>query len=417
MGLLRYLVDAIEEAGIDDAHLVPVSIVYDHLEEVAAMTAESRGAVKHAEGLSWLIGYARQLGRPAGRIQVRFGETLDISTRLAAHGDAKNPRLALAKLAFDICTRMNHATPLTRSGMVTLAMLGLDGRSLTALEVCEVLEPFLRYARARSLPGTAETDALVTPAGLRPTLAALVERGVVECFSGGPEPVYAISRDNELVAAFYRNTVIHWFVNRAITELALVRAAEEGTAHDSTDVAWTEAFRVRDALKFEFFFADQDGFRAEMREELALIDPTWTSSGPVTLREVGGALVRSGGLVAHRVLRSFLEAYHVAAERLAELPGHAAADRATLIDDCLGLGEQMRRRRQITSGEAVSKELFASAAKLADNRGLLDRGTGADRATFAAEFRDLVRRVHVLAEFDRSALRAPEPALAAGSST
>jgi glycerol-3-phosphate O-acyltransferase len=416
MGLLRYLVDAIQDAGIEDVRLVPVSIVYDHLDEVAEMTAESRGAVKSAEGLRWLVGYARRLNRPAGRVQVRFGEPLDIAQRLAAHGAADDPRLALAKLSFDICTRINHVTPLTRPGLVTLAMLGLDGRSLTAPEVCQVLEPFQRYARARSLPGAEETEILTTRAGIQPTLARCVEHGIVDRFSGGMEPVYAIGRENELVAAFYRNTVIHWFVNRAITELALVRAAEGDSGRDSIEVAWSEAFRVRDALKFEFFFADHDGFRAEMRDELALIDPSWTSTGAVTLRELGVALVQSGGLVAHRVLRSFLEAYHVVAERLETLPAAEPVDRAALINDCLGLGEQMRRRYQITSGEAVSKELFSTAVKLADNRGLLDAGTGTERAVFAAELRDLVRRVHVLAELDHRGPSAAEPVRAVAGS-
>src|SRR3954453_8200822 len=57
LGLLRYLVDAVEESGVQDVHLVPVSITYDQLHEVAEMPAESRGAVKRAEGLGWLLGY------------------------------------------------------------------------------------------------------------------------------------------------------------------------------------------------------------------------------------------------------------------------------------------------------------------------------------------------------------------------
>jgi glycerol-3-phosphate O-acyltransferase len=414
MGLLRYLVDAIQEAGIDDVRIVPVSIVYDQLDEVAEMTAESRGEIKHTEGLRWLVGYASRLNRPSGRIQVRFGETLEISSALAAHGAAEDPRLALAKLAFDICTRINHATPITRSGMATLALLGLDGRSLTAAEVCGVVAPFQRYAHARRLPGAEETASLATPAGIEPTLSTLVENGVVDCYRGGPEPVYAIGRDNELVAAFYRNGVIHLFVNRAIAELALVRAAEDHSGSDSIDLAWGEAFRVRDVLKFEFFFADQAVFRSEMREELALIDPSWTSGGDVTLREVGAALIHSGGLVAHRVLRSFLEAYHVVAECLAAAAVGEPVDREVFTKQCLGLGEQMRRRHQIASGEAVSIELFRSALKLADNRGLLDvesADLAVGRLAFAAELRDLVRRVRVLAELDRSP-EAPEPMLA-----
>jgi glycerol-3-phosphate O-acyltransferase len=410
MGLLRYLVDAIAEAGIDDVRIVPVSIVYDQLEEVAEMAAESRGAVKHAEGLRWLVGYARGLNSPSGRIHVRFGETLEISSALAAHGAAEDPRLALAKLAFDICTRINRATPITRTGLVTLALLGLVGRSLTATEVCAVLEPFQRYARARRLPGSDETEALTSPSRLEPTLSKLIDHGVVGCYRGGPEPVYAIGRDNELVAAFYRNGVIHWFINRAIAELALVRVAEDESGSDPIELAWGEAFRLRDVLKFDFFFADQERFRSEMLEELTLIDPSWAGSS-VPLGDLAPALIKSGGLVAHRVLRSFLEAYHVVAVALVAAPVGEAVDPGPFAQQCLGLGEQMRRRHQIRSGEAVSIELFRSALQLADNRRLLDRENpdlAVGRLAFDAELRDLVRRVRVLAELDQAA-EAPEP--------
>jgi glycerol-3-phosphate O-acyltransferase len=405
MGLLRYLVDAIEEAGISDVHIVPVSIVYDQLEEVAEMTAESRGAVKHAEGLRWLVDYARRQGRPSGRVQVNFGEPFPVSPVLGGYGVADNQRMALSKLAFDVCTRINRVTPVTRTGMVTLAMLGVDGRSLTAAEVCEVLEPLRRYAEARGLPGVEEISELATPSGIEATLRVLLEHGVLTSFGKGREPVYAIGRDNELVAAFYRNTVIHWFVNRSIAELALIRAAEEEPGSDPVEIAWGEAFRLRDVLKFEFFFADRGRFREEMREELALIEPAWPSASELTLAEVGRALADSGALMAHRVLSSFLESYHVVAECLLADPLRTRVDQAAFLTDCLGLGTQLRLQHRITSGEAVSTELFRSALKLAENRALLDPANPdaeVGRTEFADELRELVRRMRVLAGIDRT---------------
>jgi glycerol-3-phosphate O-acyltransferase len=420
MGLLRYLVDAIEDAGIADVRIVPVSIVYDQLEEVAEMTAESRGAVKRAEGLRWLVGYARRQSRHAGRVQVNFGETLAISPALRSYGAAEDPRLALSKLAFEVCTRINRATPVTRTGMVTLAMLGVDGRSLTAGEVCDTLEPLRRYAEARALPGAREVSELATVSGVEATLATLIEHGVVQCFDRGRDPVYAIGRDNELVAAFYRNGVIHWFVNRSIAELALVRAAEEESRFDPVEVAWNQAFRLRDALKFEFFFADRDRFREEMREELALIEPAWQRSSELTLADVGRVLAGSGALMAHRVLTSFLESYHVVAECLLANSARAPTAKAALLTECLALGEQLRLQRRITSGEAVSTELFSSALKLAENRGLLGIGNpalAAGREAFAEELRDLVRRIRVVADLDRAQREndALVPALAGGA--
>jgi glycerol-3-phosphate O-acyltransferase len=403
MGLLRYLVDAIQEAGID-ARIVPVSIVYDQLEEVAEMTSESRGAVKQAEGLRWLVGYARRQNRASGRVQVHFGEPIAALEALERHDTATDSRLALSKLAFEICTKINAATPLTPTGVVTLAMLGVDDRSLTATEVCRVLEPVRRYADARRLPGAEEVSELRTPADIEPTLATLVDHGVVSCYDKGREPVYAIGPENALVAAFYRNTVIHWFVNRSIAELALVHIAERETGVDAGELAWREALRMRDLLKFEFFFADQPRFREEMLEELALIEPAFFTASELTLPEIGRSLAASGALMGPRVLRSFLEAYHLVAECLLERRVDLPADEAAVLADSLALGEQFRLQGRIRGGEAVSTSLFRSALKLADNRGLLEAG-GAElaerRLRFAAELRDLVRRVRVLSQLDR----------------
>jgi glycerol-3-phosphate O-acyltransferase len=420
MGLLRYLVDAIEEAGIDDVHVVPVSIVYDQLEEVAEMTAESRGAVKHAEGLRWLVDYARRQSRPSGRVQVGFGEPLQVSSALRRYGVAEDRRLALSKLAFDVCTRINRSTPVTRTGIVTLAMLGCDGRSLTAGEVCDELEPMRRYAEARSLPGVEDIAELATRSGIEAALTILLEHGVVTCFESGPQPVYSISRHNELVASFYRNAVIHWFVNRSIVELALVGAAEEEPGADQVEVAWSEAFRLRDVLKFEFFFADRDRFRQELRDELALIEPTWHSASDFTLADVGRALADSGVLMAHRVLSSFLESYHVVAECLLRRAVTGGFDEAAFMADCLAFGQQLLLQRRITSGEAVSTEMFRSALKLAENRGLLDSVNpelGPGRAAFAAELRDLVRRIRVLAGITRAQREPASPAMAVTAGT
>jgi glycerol-3-phosphate O-acyltransferase len=173
-------------------------------------------------------------------------------------------------------------------------------------------------------------------------------------------------------------------------------------------------------LKFEFFFADRDHFRDEMREELVLIEPAWHSASELTLAEVGRALADSGALMAHRVLSSFLESYHVVAECLLAHPLRPRFDQAAFLTDCLGFGTQLRLQHRIISGEAVSTELFRSALKLAENRALLDP-TNPDaevgRTEFADELRELVRRMRVLAGIDRAQRDAETlvPAMAAGA--
>jgi glycerol-3-phosphate O-acyltransferase len=401
MGLLNYLAQGVEEAEVDDVMLVPVSIVYDRLNEVVAMTEELRGAAKRPEGLRWLLGYARQQRTAQGRVQVRFGDPVPLRAGLAAAGNEPGERsLALSKVAFEVCTRINRSTPVTPVSLATLALLGVDA-AVTLEQIQRSLRPMVEYVKRRGLPGGESLESLRGTEGVIRVLGTLIEHGVVEQY-GGAETVYRISPERELAAAFYRNVVIHWFVNRAIVELALVAAAES-EGDDPMVVALAEALGLRDLLKFEFFFSDKKEFEAELRDEVALIDPAWRENHGAGLPTLGRTLAASGGMMAGRVLRSFIEAYCIVADRLVA-HGGASVTTDDVVGQCLVVGRQYLLQRRITSAEAVSSELFKTGLRLAANRNLLE-GEPAElevgRATMLAELRDALRRLEILAGWDQ----------------
>ena len=391
-GLLAYLVEAFREGGVDDVQLVPVSIVYDQLYEVGAMAAEERGATKGAESLAWLLGYARAQGRRLGKVRVSIGEPL--SLRAALSEDSRTGprrRNEVEKVAFEVCYRIGRATPITPTSLVTLALLGVEDRALTLAEGRRIVEPLLDYVERRRLPTTGDLRSLES---LRGALEALAKGGVVDAFEEGLEPVYSIGPERHLEAAFYRNGSVHFFVNRAITELVLARAAEEPSER-VFDEAWEEALRLRDLLKFDFFFARKQRYSEEIREELRLIDPDWEKR-PIEADEARALLSSTRLYLAHRVLRPFLEAYQVVADRLAACDPGEPVDEKKLVADCIGLGRQYRLQHRLHSPESISKELFGTALRLAGNRDLLgpgDQGLRERRLAFADEIRKEVRRV------------------------
>jgi glycerol-3-phosphate O-acyltransferase len=276
---------------------------------------------------------------------------------------------------------------------VTLALLGRGDRALALDEVQESLRNLLVYVRRRGLP-TSEELALDTPDGVRRALDGLVETGILAVFTQGPEPVWMIASDEHLAAAYYRNTVAHFIVNGAIAELALLRAAEDGVT-DRRREFWEEVTRLRDVLKFEFFFAEKDVWRGELRQELALHDPAWEErlgEGEDAIRSV---LRKVRPFHAHRILRPFLEAYRVVGDLLERRDPTAPWDEGAFQSECLGLGRQYVLQRRIRSGESVSQVLFSNAIHLAKNQKLVEPGPDvADaRRRFAAEIREALRRV------------------------
>ncbi len=99
------------------------------------------------------------------------------------------------------------------------------------------------------------------------------------------------------------------------------------------------------------------------------------------------------------MLRPFLDAYLVVADRLADR-GDGPIDEADLLADSLAVGQQWALQRRVASEESISLELFRTALALARHKGLLEggEGVGAAREAFAAELRDTVRRVKVIGE-------------------
>ena len=86
--------------------------------------------------------------------------------------------------------------------------------------------------------------------------------------------------------------------------------------------------------------------------------------------------------VAHLVLRPFVDAYLVAADRLAAA-GDSAVAEADVLEEALQVGQQWELERRIASAESVSLELYKTALRLAAHRDLLagDDAVGMDDAS------------------------------------
>lgn len=406
-GILKYLTDTVQaqEEGDDapDVQVVPMSVVYDQLHEVSLMTQEARGASKTPEDWRWLVRFARLQRNRLGRAYLTVGEPFSLRQRMEElAGEGVTGHQAVERVALDISHRLNRATPVTVTAIVSLALLGAD-RAMTMDEVLDTVEPLAAYIEARRWPVAGAAD-LRDRATVRRALAELARSGVLTAYDGGTEPVWKIGDDQHLVAAFYRNTVIHILVERAIGELALLTVSElepgaELPPGGELQVGWEEAKRMRDLLKFEFFFPGRAGFEEDLRTELQLLVGQDVGQDGMTPSRARELLVSARPHLSHLVLRPFLEAYLVLADCLADR-GDAEVAEDDLLADSLAVGRQWALQRKVASEESISLELFRTALALARHRGLLEggEGVGSAREAFAAEIRDSVRQVNIIGE-------------------
>ncbi len=405
-GLFANVVDAYLRGKSEDVYLIPVSIAYEQIGDVGDYVAEQRGAEKETESFSWLVGFVRRLRRKQGDIHIRFGAPVSMreavgSARSLGAVEADEKSLTVQKVAFETAVRINRVTPITPTSLVTTSLLGYSDRALTLEEVCASLDHLIGYASRKGLPATFPLETGCTKL-IKRTLDTLVDSGVVTAFTEGPQAVYAIGADQHLAAAYYRNTIIHFFLNAAIAELSLVRAAEPDVTNP-TEEFWASTLRLRDLLKFEFFFSEKDEFKRELRNEVNLHDPDWETRIGGGKDDILDVLRRVRPFTAHRALRPFLEAYRVVTDIL-ETGIASPSDERAFMQACLALGKQYRLQKRIRSAESISKTLFASALKLARNRGLLEGDAdeiSSRRQRLAAEIRAAIRHIDAIESLAR----------------
>jgi glycerol-3-phosphate O-acyltransferase len=403
-GVLRYAVDALEADAGSQALIVPVTIVYEQLHEVGPMTDEARGMRKRPEDLRWLWAFGRSQRERFGRAYLEFGEPVPLRDRIAElRADRRTGSRLVERVALETCHRINRATPVTTTAVVCLALLAAE-RAVTLDEVLATVEPLAGYLAWRGHPVAGAAN-LTDRATVRHALDDLTRSGVLAAYDGGTDAVWRIAPGQHLVAAFYRNTAVHPLIDRAIGELGLA-AVTDGDEH-GLRAANRETLRLRDLLKFDFFFPSRREFAAEMAAELALVDPGQGGRPRgFTATDARRWLRHTRPLVAHLVLRPFLEAYHVVADRLVAATG--PFDEDAFLDECLRVGRQWVLQRRLASEESVSLELFKPAVRLARHRGLTDPaspGVAVRRAAFLDEIRktlELVDTVATLAGQDRS---------------
>ena len=416
LGLLSYVADAYLDGRSEDILLQPVSISFDQLHETAEYAAYARGGEKIPEGAEWLFNFIKAQGeRNYGKIYVRFPAAVSMRQYLgepdgpvATNVDTK--RLAMQKMAIEVAWRILRATPINATGLVSAVLLATRGRALTLRQLHHTLQDSLDYLERKKTPMTNSALRLHSPDGVRTAVDALSNGHPVTRVDGGHEPVWRIAPEDELEGAFYRNSLIHAFLETSIVELALVHAAR-ATEENRVEAFWAQAMRLRALLKFEFYFADSATFRANIAEELEW-NESWESQLAAGAAAVDAMLRAKRPLMASAMLRPFFEAYEIVADVLCDAPADISLKDLTTA--ALGVGNQYAAQGLVRSNESVSALLFATARQLAADQKLLEPAADLRerRQAFLHELRTILGDMDRVHELSAEQFYAREAALA-----
>jgi len=226
----------------------------------------------------------------------------------------------------------------------------------------------------------------------------LAANGLLVKYDEGSEVVYAIEPSRHPVASYYRNTIVHHFLDKAILELALCKA--EDSASELREAAfWEETDRLRELFKFEFYYPPREEFRAGLDAELARIDPRWRERLSGDRQDARRLTQRLQPFIGHAALLTFVEAYSVVIDLLARLGPGETLEQKRCVELALKEGRQAYLLRRISSEASIGRILFENGYRLAANLGLAGESTTeslAGRRELLRELRTLSHRMERL---------------------
>ncbi|MGI5170734.1 1-acyl-sn-glycerol-3-phosphate acyltransferase [Spirillospora sp. CA-253888] len=299
LGLLRELLAALDQAGVPEARIVPLTFSYALLPEARALVDEDRGAAKPSED-PWFLLKRLTVDRRARERPAR----LSLGTVFSAHDEAaSSPGPGRWGAARALAARLRHewgtATPLTGEALICLALAAGHRRPRGLDCLVRELRLLLEYAAHRSIP-VAACEALTDAASLRPLIDRMCRAGVLTNAHRHDAPLYWIGRGQHHLAAYHRQTGAHWLVDRCVAELAVLADGDEWTALP---------LRMHALLDRVFLLPSESKF----------LDLVAGASSTLDLKapsEEGARLLsRQPFLLAHRLLGAPLEAYLEAALR------------------------------------------------------------------------------------------------------
>ena len=386
LGMLSYVVDSLRRGKADDIQLIPVSIAYDQIQDVPDYALEAQGKGKQRESLGWMYRAVKSLRRRYGDIHIRFGDPVSVATQLDSIAEGDEASIGLQKLGFEVMYRIGQVTPVTPTAIVTIALLAARGSARTADQLAEECARLSEFVVDRSIPTTEALD-LSDPERVSAVLDWLAEHGNVSSHEAVGRRVFWLDEDQMVRIAYYRNVIVHFFLPRALAEMALTSLLEkEQVTAAAVDV---ELLRLRDLLKFEFFFQEKERFLQDVSNDVDLDVPQWRSS--LTTAGVSGVLSKMGPPVSRWAVLPFLDAYQIVGDELEQTRG--TFNEKAFLKACLDRARMYRIEDRLISGESASQVMFKSAVALAENRGLLSRddGVAARRHDFADEVREARR--------------------------
>jgi glycerol-3-phosphate O-acyltransferase len=295
---------------------------------------------------------------------------------------ADQTRNAVRALAHKVMYSINEVTVVTPAALVATALLSHQKRGMTRaslLSACQDLLATLDVMDARIAHQLRIGDARIREDTIDEALHLFLDARLIVAHDTGPEPIYTIDSERRIALEYYQNTIIHFFVPRALIAAGLLVDTDQ----------WVDIARLNDRVqqlsrvfKHEFIYRTDATFDQIFEDALREM----VEAGEIEVRE--GYAQATEGAMRHRLeryavmLQTFFESYLLAL-RGAEIVLDGPIPKKDWYKRTLALGQQMYLSGEIERRESLSKLKLETALKALEDYKLvrlsgdiLERGEG-----------------------------------------
>jgi glycerol-3-phosphate O-acyltransferase len=323
MGILSYLIEAIDEGYSKDMIFIPTTISYDRILEESTYHMELKGKEKETESTSNFVKSRKFLKRKYGKVYLSFNEPFSFSEYREKLKEGED--LAVS-LGYYIVRRIGEIITATPFSVASAAMLLSSAKGFTRdilKHRIAVLHDYLRFTGVRMSDHLAQASnfdeiieyviASYFQDGIVGEPVAGVSDGTREVLEG----VYTLNENERSRINFYKNTIIHFFLPVTFISVALLtRAGEEGA--DGHMIADTFA-DLMDIFSEEFVYSesmlDASGAIAKSLDYLAHQSAVTSHDGKYRIQPEK----RDDIILFAKAVQDFLESYLVVCDCVIQL--------------------------------------------------------------------------------------------------
>ncbi|KAK4054685.1 hypothetical protein OIO90_003497 [Microbotryomycetes sp. JL221] len=300
LGILKYVVDAINNGRTEDVMICPISLQYDKVIETESYVNELLGNPKEKETLTGLLLNTRVVQLKLGRIDVRFQKPFSLKGWMqeqnvrrsetrpvdAPRDERKEQGILLRALGYQVLSDINKAAVIMPAGLVGACMLTIRGRGVGKSELIQRVN-WLRSAIEKRGGRVADFAGMDVESVV--DRALMVLKDLIGEHKNLIEPTYYPSNRFEL--SFYRNQVIHLFVSESMLCATLYTHVKAGGAAPSQrmkrdQIFWELRF-ISGLLQNEFVYGTE-GLETNMKrtidalasDDVILVEDDWVGLSP-----------------------------------------------------------------------------------------------------------------------------------------